>query len=420
MHAVVLCVVALLSLLFGGTSAAHCVTEPACPLSPYADDLVLRNQEFCQPVANLSALQRVGAGCQDLRYCCAQVSDFRGSEQAKLTLRYIGVAHTFDNAATGALQLPAAALVRVEFDENEACVASLVIRHQPLVLLTDNAPAVVGITRHYLSAPGRARAPETTLYSLGSGTTTTTTVVHVDECRLISLVIHAPETASIVLESMSFCLLDAINDACGICNGAGLTCGAMTAPLPSKKRAAASVPSTDDDATLAFERQRLKMRINAARGEKRQALLHQLENMPEPGHQASVLEQAPRTLSTSAILSSDVDGGGGGGGIVKPTVHCHSTLNHSHCLTVFGYEINRLSVPLFIPLEYNYFLPAPAARGQPHFFLYEHEPAAVQVVWQCDKTQLSWNIVNLHAHAHLQAQVSRKSVHPACTSTTMK
>lgn len=336
----------------------ECVTK-TCPLSPYQNELALRNQAFCGETADIKKLQRTGNDCADLDYCCASITDFR-TVQAKESVRLIGLSQRID-AETGSVNLPASRTARLEFDR-EACVARLTIA-------TVGLPrGAVRLTRYYLT-DGNTPALESTEYPLGSPSNE----IVLDECRVLALSISAPVDLGLRIAGVSFCLLDTSADACGVCNGDGSSCDSLA------DVASVSVAETS------------KANIRDISVRKR--------SLPED-EQTQAPSVAKASSTTSAIATSQEELWNSCYAVetakypIRPFVRCHHKLGGGQCFSVFGYE-NKNNATVYVPSERNSFLPKPAYRGQPHFFIPGGEDAAFGVVWNCTahrQIHLSWNI----------------------------
>lgn len=70
---------------------------------------------------------------------------------------------------------------------------------------------------------------------------------------------------------------------------------------------------------------------------------------------------------------------------IRPLVSCHTRLNATHCLSVFGYENrNTQNYVIEVAPRRNAVRPRPFDRGQPTVFLSRHrDDDAFRVLWHC-------------------------------------
>ncbi len=359
-------ILAVLLVFLLDSTHAECVTK-TCPLSPFESELALRNQVFCSAdddnTGAANKLKRTGSDCSDLAYCCAVVDDFR-SAQAESAIRIIGVSQSVDEV-TGVLSLPPGRTMRIEF-AREACVARIRIG-------TIGMPrGAVRLTRYYLSA-ATGTALESTDYPLGSASSE----IVLDECHVLALAVSSPVDLALRVDDVSFCLLDSESDACGVCNGDGNTCGASESATGS-----IAVPKPD-------------MRDVAVR--KRSVSTEESADVAAADAvvASTLTSSSALALSQEELWNADYAADSAHYPIV-PHVRCHQKLENNMCFTVFGYE-NRNNITVYIPAEHNRFLPKPAYRGQPCYFIPGGEDAAFGVVWNCTahrQVYMSWSVVS--------------------------
>ncbi len=187
----------------------------SCGLAPYQEELSLQNQVFC-PEGGAKGLELSGSGCSSLQYCCNALTSFQAGNNGGI-VNVVGAA--FKISSSGAIVIGAGKEVKIDFPM-PACVARVSISTNGVV-----SQGSARISRYYQAGvdPNSA-VTDAPLSPDGSAS-----VVAIDECNLLAILIRAPNDAALLVQGLSVCLIGAQSDSCGACNGNGLSCGGTAA-----------------------------------------------------------------------------------------------------------------------------------------------------------------------------------------------